>query len=165
LGRRARPLLGSGPAAGARLLTPTPTLITSERLEFIRSSGATAVLLSGVQLRGPHGEGGGPLSFFSPDPQLGGGSSLEASRQLKQLVDGLHSAGLEVLLQVGAQRWGWGRGGGAGAACGDRIRAAARSGRCCRSTLRSCPAPQLLVPRKWPMVPCCGSPESWPASQ
>jgi hypothetical protein len=47
--------------------------------------------------------GRAPVSYFAPEPSLATSSAPgAAARELKQLVRGLHEAGLEVLLQV----WG-----------------------------------------------------------
>lgn len=59
--------------------------------------------LSGVQLLGNQPGCEAPLSFFAPNLAMGHGSALLASRQLKQVVDTLHSLAIEVLLQVGAR--------------------------------------------------------------
>ncbi len=72
--------------------------------------GATAVLLSPVALADralaegdrPAGAPGSrsPLSLLAPDPAFAVGGPLAAASELKEVVRGLHRAGIEVLLQV-----------------------------------------------------------------
>ena len=47
-------------------------------------------------------DGRAPLSFLAPEPSLAVGTDpLAPLRELRQLVDGLHAAGLSVIMQVG----------------------------------------------------------------
>lgn len=89
-----------------------------DRLEDIKATGATAVLLANVFLSStktaaPGGNGSSssvtvdgpevrrPLSYFAPDTRfVAGGNAGDAADQLKQLIRELHRAGLEVLLET-----------------------------------------------------------------
>lgn len=74
-----------------------------ERLQHIQACGATTVMLRPLTAGGPGlGPGGrAPLSFFAPEPSLAvGGDPLAPARELRQLVAGLHAAGLSVMMQV-----------------------------------------------------------------
>mmetsp|Transcript_3687 Transcript_3687/g.10675 ORF Transcript_3687/g.10675 Transcript_3687/m.10675 type:complete len:900 (+) Transcript_3687:3737-6436(+) len=74
-----------------------------QRLDAVRASGATTVMLAPVLAcapgLGPHGRA--PVSFFAVEPGLAVGLDAAApARELRQLVAGLHAAGLSVLCQV-----------------------------------------------------------------
>ena len=68
-----------------------------DRLPDIQGSGATSVVLSPVTLQGRSGL---PLALFAPEPRYAMGPPSAAGHELRQLIAGLHNAGLEVLLQV-----------------------------------------------------------------
>lgn len=76
---------------------------TCDRLEHIRATGVTALMLTPVTLAAP-GDGAlgrAPVSYFAPDPTYAVGADPGApARELRQLVRRLHEEGLEVLLQV-----------------------------------------------------------------
>ena len=74
-----------------------------DRLAEIKTLGATAVMLAPVTLGGPGlgPAGRAPYSFFAPEPSFATASDPAAAEiELKQLVKGLHEAGLEVIFQV-----------------------------------------------------------------
>ncbi|PNH04326.1 hypothetical protein TSOC_009519 [Tetrabaena socialis] len=78
-----------------------------DRVPELQAMGATTVLLGPVALSGPTpgadpaAGARSPLSLMAPDPSLAVAGPLAAAGELKQLVRGLHAAGLEVMLQVG----------------------------------------------------------------
>ena len=86
------------PLAANILICPT-----RDRLEHIRATGVTALMLTPVTLAAP-GDGAlgrAPVSYFAPDPAYAVGADPGAPvRELRQLVRRLHEEGLEVLLQV-----------------------------------------------------------------
>jgi len=78
-----------------------------DRLPALVESGATAVLLDSVAYSGPTlspGPGGTqrrtPLSLMAPDPKFAVGGPMTAAQELKQVIQAMHRAGLEVLLQL-----------------------------------------------------------------
>lgn len=76
-----------------------------ERLQDIKALGATAVMLTPITLGGaglgPMGRA--PFSFFAPEPSFAScPQPSAAAEELKQLIRGLHEAGLEVYFQVQA---------------------------------------------------------------
>ena len=78
-----------------------------DRLEEIKALGVTAVMLTPITLGGPGlgPMGRAPYSFFAPEPSFATASDPAAAcEELKQLVRGLHEAGLEIILQVAHQK-------------------------------------------------------------
>ncbi|CAL8460737.1 g268 [Coccomyxa elongata] len=73
------------------------------RLEAIRATGATAVMLAPVtaSAAGRGQLGRAPISYFAPDIDFAVGTDPgAAARELRQVISGFHNAGLEVILQV-----------------------------------------------------------------
>lgn len=88
---------------GLRLLVEASQLWKLRRLEAIRATGATAVLLAPVtaSAAGDGQLGRAPISYFAPDPAFAVASDAgAAARELRQVISGLHDAGLEVILQA-----------------------------------------------------------------
>lgn len=79
-----------------------------DRLQEIKAVGATAVMLMPITLGGPGlgPMGRAPYSFFAPEPSFATAPDpAAAAEELKQLVRGLHEAGLEVIFQVLHKAW------------------------------------------------------------
>ena len=85
-------------------------LCAADRMEQLKASGATSVVLGPVMM-GPgavtssgapplDGSHRTPLALFSADPALAVGGPLSAPSELKTVVQALHAAGLEVLFEV-----------------------------------------------------------------
>jgi len=73
------------------------------RLKTIKQTGATGCILTPVYASAPgSGQlGKAPISFFAPDNTYAVGQEPGAAAQeLKQVVQGFHEAGLEVILQA-----------------------------------------------------------------
>lgn len=74
-----------------------------DRLEVLRAAGATAVLITpSLMLGGPSASqfGGSPLSLFAPETALCAGGPANAANEVKELIKGLHAAGIEAYMQV-----------------------------------------------------------------
>lgn len=75
----------------------------SYRLETIKKIGATAVMLTPVCASAPGAGqlGRAPISYFAPDNALAVGTEPGAAcTELRQVICGLHDAGIEVILQA-----------------------------------------------------------------
>lgn len=73
-----------------------------DRLDSIAATGASVVLLtSSVMLSGRSESqfGVSPVSLFAPEVALAGGAA-NAAHQLKEMIKGLHAAGIQVYMQV-----------------------------------------------------------------
>ena len=74
------------------------------KLDHIVSTGATTVLLHPVAASARRGEddawGEAPVSLFAPEPAFAAPGEGEVVHQLRELVQGLHARGLDVLVHV-----------------------------------------------------------------